>query len=189
MPTAPSPSATEQPYSRTTTADGGGAWNFTPAGLGLADGTYLLTATETDLAGNTGSASLSFTLDTTAPGARARLTWRRLRTLAHRAPITSPTRPHWRFRHCRSRTRWSPPQGAFNSSTVIGSGQADATGAWSIATDALAAGVHVSPPRRPMSPATSAWRPRRCRSRSTSQRPAPRRRDACTGIGQWRLEN
>ena len=49
----------------TTTAGAGGAWNFTP--VGLADGVYTLTATETDLAGNTGSATLGFTLDTVAP--------------------------------------------------------------------------------------------------------------------------
>jgi hypothetical protein len=47
----------------TTTADGTGAWSFTPAGL--ADGAHTLTVTQTDLAGNTGTAALSFTLDTT----------------------------------------------------------------------------------------------------------------------------
>ena len=45
----------------TTTADGTGAWSFTPTGL--ADGAHTLTATQTDLAGNTGTATLSFTLD------------------------------------------------------------------------------------------------------------------------------
>ena len=49
----------------TVTADATGAWSFTPAGL--ADGAHTLTATQTDLAGNTGTATLSFTLDTTAP--------------------------------------------------------------------------------------------------------------------------
>ena len=49
----------------TTTADGSGAWTFTP--LGLADGAHTIVASETDLAGNTGSARLTFTLDTTAP--------------------------------------------------------------------------------------------------------------------------
>ena len=46
-------------------ADGTGAWSFTPAGL--ADGAHTLTASQTDLAGNTGTATLSFTLDRTAP--------------------------------------------------------------------------------------------------------------------------
>ena len=46
----------------TTTADSTGAWSFTPAGL--ADGAHTLTATQTDLAGNTGTAALSFTITT-----------------------------------------------------------------------------------------------------------------------------
>jgi Big-like domain-containing protein/parallel beta helix pectate lyase-like protein len=46
----------------TTMADITGAWSFTPTGL--ANGAHALTATETDLAGNTGSALLNFTLDT-----------------------------------------------------------------------------------------------------------------------------
>ena len=50
----------------TTTADSTGAWSFTPAGL--ADGAHTLTATQTDLAGNTGTATLSFTLDTDSAG-------------------------------------------------------------------------------------------------------------------------
>ncbi|SEF14667.1 Ig-like domain (group 3) [Rhizobiales bacterium GAS191] len=49
----------------TATADGTGAWTFTPTGL--ADGQHTIVASETNAAGNTGSASLTFTLDTTAP--------------------------------------------------------------------------------------------------------------------------
>src|SRR5262249_61020437 len=48
----------------TTTADGLGHWSFTPSGL--ADGTQTLVASETNL-GGTGTASLTITLDTTAP--------------------------------------------------------------------------------------------------------------------------
>ena len=44
----------------TTTADASGAWSFTPTGL--ASGSQTITASETDLAGNTGSASLTFAL-------------------------------------------------------------------------------------------------------------------------------
>jgi hypothetical protein len=47
----------------TTTADGTGHWTFTPT---LADGAHTIVASETDAAGNTGSASLGFTLDTVA---------------------------------------------------------------------------------------------------------------------------
>ncbi|KUM25877.1 hypothetical protein AU467_23755 [Mesorhizobium loti] len=53
------------PTDWTTTADANGAWTFTPTGL--ADGTYTIIAGETDVAGNTGTGSLTFTLDTTPP--------------------------------------------------------------------------------------------------------------------------
>jgi len=48
----------------TTTANGSGAWSFTPSGL--ADGSHALVATETDINGS-GTASVTFTLDQTAP--------------------------------------------------------------------------------------------------------------------------
>ena len=50
----------------TTTADGTGAWSFTPV---LSDGAHTISASETDTAGNTGTVSIAFTLDTTAPAA------------------------------------------------------------------------------------------------------------------------
>ncbi|UQR65125.1 Ig-like domain-containing protein [Bradyrhizobium sp. C-145] len=59
------------PTAATATADGNGNWSFTPTGL--ADGSHSIVASETDAAGNTGTASLSFTLDTTAPAATASL--------------------------------------------------------------------------------------------------------------------
>jgi hypothetical protein len=49
----------------TATADANGLWSYIPTGL--AEGMHTIVATETDLAGNAGSASLTFTLDTTAP--------------------------------------------------------------------------------------------------------------------------
>ncbi|MDB5498190.1 MAG: putative internalin [Phenylobacterium sp.] len=49
----------------TATASAAGAWSFTPSGL--ADGAHTILASSTGAAGNTGTASLSFTLDTTAP--------------------------------------------------------------------------------------------------------------------------
>jgi hypothetical protein len=48
-----------------TTADSNGNWAITP--VGLADGRHRITASETDAAGNTGTASLSFKLDTDQP--------------------------------------------------------------------------------------------------------------------------
>ena len=47
------------------TAYASGMWSFTP--VALADGQYAVTASETNAAGLTGSASLAFTLDTIAP--------------------------------------------------------------------------------------------------------------------------
>ena len=49
----------------TTTANASGVWSFTPTGL--AQGAQTVTASETDAAGLTGSASLTFTYDTVAP--------------------------------------------------------------------------------------------------------------------------
>ena len=51
----------------TTTANASGVWSFTP--IGLAQGSQTITASETNAAGLTGSSSLTFTYDTTAPGA------------------------------------------------------------------------------------------------------------------------
>ena len=48
----------------TATANPSGVWAFTPTGL--ADGSHTIVASETDVAGTTGTASLTFTLDTTA---------------------------------------------------------------------------------------------------------------------------
>ena len=53
------------PISATATADGTGKWTFTPTGL--SDGQHTIIASETDIAGNTGTATLTFMLDTTAP--------------------------------------------------------------------------------------------------------------------------
>src|SRR5207248_652110 len=49
----------------TATADAGGAWSFSPTGL--ADGTHTIVASETNAGGATGSAALTFTLDTKTP--------------------------------------------------------------------------------------------------------------------------
>ena len=53
------------PIVDTATANSTGAWTLTPTGL--ADGSHTIIASETDAAGNTGSASLTFTLDKTPP--------------------------------------------------------------------------------------------------------------------------
>ena len=53
------------PLASTVTAGADGSWTYTPSGLH--DGLHTIIASETDAAGNTGTASLTFTLDTTAP--------------------------------------------------------------------------------------------------------------------------
>jgi hypothetical protein len=53
------------PTASTVMTDANGAWSFTPSGL--ADGVHTIVASQTDTLGYTGTASLSFTLDTTAP--------------------------------------------------------------------------------------------------------------------------
>ena len=49
----------------TATADSNGDWSFTPTGL--SEGQHTIVASETDVAGNTGTASLTFMLDSVAP--------------------------------------------------------------------------------------------------------------------------
>jgi hypothetical protein len=53
------------PTASTVMTDANGAWSFTPSGL--ADGVHTIVASQTDTLGYTGTVSLSFTLDTTAP--------------------------------------------------------------------------------------------------------------------------
>ncbi|HKU98032.1 MAG TPA: Ig-like domain-containing protein, partial [Vineibacter sp.] len=55
----------------TATANASGAWLYAPTGL--ADGQHTIIASQTDAAGNTGTASLTFKLDTTAPVVTERL--------------------------------------------------------------------------------------------------------------------
>ena len=125
------------------TADAGGAWSFAP--VGLADGSYSLTATETDLGRQHRVRHAFFTLDTTAPAAPGAPDL--AATSDHGASntdnITNATTPTFTGTAAANATVTLLEGGTFNSSTVIGSGQADAAGAWSIATNALAAGVHV----------------------------------------------
>ena len=143
VPTAPSPSATAPTVLGTTKADVGGAWSFTP--VGLADGAYNLTASETDVAGNTGTVALGFTLDTTALAAPSApdLAATSDNGASTTDNVTNATTPTLTGTAAANATVTLLEGGSFNTSTVIGSGQANAAGTWSIATSALAAGVHV----------------------------------------------
>jgi class 3 adenylate cyclase len=119
--------------SETTTANAAGTWTFTPPGL--ADGSHALVASEADIAGNIGSASLTFTLDTTAPAVTESLA---------------------------SDTGSSPSDKITNNDALTGSGDpsavvhftvdgnligatvtANASGAWSFSPNVLATGNHT----------------------------------------------
>ena len=117
-------------------ANGSGAWTYTTAAL--ANGAHSLTATATDAAGNTGVASsaLSVTIDTTAPVAPSitsftpdtgtagdGITTANVLTLTGTAEANSTVK-------------------VFDGATLLGSAVANASGAWTYTTAALANGAH-----------------------------------------------
>ena len=120
----------------TTTADGSGNWSYTTGTL--SDGSHSLTAKATDAAGNQGaaSASLSLTVDTTAPGAPVisgygidsgtvgdGLTNDNTPTLSGTAEANSTVT-------------------VYDGSTALGTTSADGSGNWSYTTGTLSDGSH-----------------------------------------------
>jgi hypothetical protein len=120
----------------TATANGGGAWSYTTAAL--TDGLHSLTATATDVAGNTGGAStaLNVTIDATAPGAPAiasystdsgtigdGITNDNTLTLTGTAGANSTVK-------------------LFDGATQIGTATANGSGAWTFTTAVLSEGGH-----------------------------------------------
>ena len=118
------------------TANGSGAWSFTTAAL--TNGAHSLTATATDVAGNTGVASgaLSVTIDTTAPATPTiasfsidsgtvgdGITNDQTLTLTGAAEANSTVK-------------------VYDGATLLGSASANGSGAWSFITAALADGAH-----------------------------------------------
>jgi hypothetical protein len=116
----------------TTMADSTGAWSFTPTGL--ADGVYTLTANQTDTAGNTGTATLSFTLDRTAPAVSIAL----VEDTGVSATDKITTNPAVKGTG-QAGTLVTIKEG----STVLGTTMADSTGAWSFTPTGLAYGAHT----------------------------------------------
>ena len=107
-------------------ANGSGAWTYTTSAL--ANGAHSLTATATDVAGNTGAAStaLSVTVDTTAPTAPAigsNSLSGNIETLSGTAEANSTVK-------------------VYDGSTLLGSAAANGSGAWTYTTSALADGAH-----------------------------------------------
>ena len=116
----------------TTMADAAGAWSFTP--LGLADGAHTLSASQTDLAGNTGTATLSFTLDRTAPAVSIALVSDTGARRATRSPRTRRSRGSGRP------IRWSPSRRAARRSAPR---RRTRPAAWSFTPIGLADGAHT----------------------------------------------
>jgi uncharacterized protein (TIGR01370 family) len=124
----------------TTITDGSGTWTFTPS---VADGTHTVVASQTDAAGNTGSTTVAFTLDTTAPPAPSAPD---LVAASDTGPsstdnITSVTIP--------TVTGNGAEAGATvtlydtDGMTVLGTAIADGSGNWSITSSALSSGDHA----------------------------------------------
>ncbi len=124
----------------TTTANGAGVWSFTPTGL--SDGSHTIVASQTDTFGNTGTAALSFTLDTAAAAPSAPdLTAATDTGASSTDNITNVTTPGF--------TGSGAEAGATvtlydtNGTTVLGSAIADGLGNWSITSTPLTGGSHT----------------------------------------------
>ena len=110
------------------TANGSGAWSYTTAAL--SNGGHSLSATATDVAGNTGAASatLAVTVDTVAPSAPVILSDATVNTnevlLVGTAEANSTVR-------------------VFEGGTLLGTVTANGSGAWNYTTNQLSGGAHV----------------------------------------------
>src|SRR5260221_4168386 len=118
-------------------ADGTGAWPYTTAAL--ANGAHSLTATATDAAGNTGTASaaLSVTVDTTAPVAPS---------IASFSPDSATVGDGITNANILTLTGTAEANATvkvFDGATLLGSVSADGTVAWTYTTAALANGAHT----------------------------------------------
>ena len=116
----------------TVTADATGHWSFTPTGL--AQGAHTIVASDTDLAGNTGTASLSFTLNSVAPVVSETLVSDTGASATDKMTANPALTGGGRRQAVVTLT-----EGA----TVLGTATADATGAWSFTPTGLAQGAHT----------------------------------------------
>ena len=118
----------------TATADAGGHWSFTPAGL--SDGAHTIIANDTDAAGNVGTASISFTLDKAAPVAPS---------VASFTPDTDTIGDGLTGANVLTLTGTAEANATvkvFDGVTLLGSVTANGNGAWSFGTGTLANGTH-----------------------------------------------
>ncbi len=118
------------------TANGTGAWTYTTAAL--ANGAHSLTATATDVAGNTGVASsaLAVTIDTIAPV---------VSTITSFSTDSGVVGDHITNDNTLTLTGTAEANATvkvYDGTTLLGSAMADGTGAWSYTTAVLSNGVH-----------------------------------------------
>jgi hypothetical protein len=119
-------------------ADGTGAWSFTPTGL--ADGAHTLTASQTDLAGNTGTATLAFTLDSTQTNSLPQATLSIVLVEDTGVSATDRITANPALKGTgQANTLVTIKKG----STTLGTVMADSTGAWSFTPTGLADGAHT----------------------------------------------
>jgi len=116
----------------TVTADGTGAWTFSPSGL--ANGAHTITVSEVDTAGNTGTASLAFTLDTAAPAVSIALA---------QDSGTSSTDSLTSNPQLQGTADPNAAVTIKEGSVTLGTATADGTGAWTFSPSGLANGAHT----------------------------------------------
>ena len=109
----------------TTTANASGNWSYTPTGL--AQGAQTVVASETNAAGVTGSSSLTFTLDTTAPSAPV---------------ITSDTVNSNEQVTLAGTAAASSTVSVYDGNTLVGTTSSNAGGSWQFTTPAETVGTH-----------------------------------------------
>ena len=110
----------------TATADSNGDWSFTPTGL--SDGQHTIVASETDVAGNTGTASLTFELDTVAP--IDVITSVGLNKKGSSFTFTGTAEANSTVK-------------MYDGSALLGSTSSDSTGQWKFTTENLPTTVHI----------------------------------------------
>ena len=118
------------------TADGSGNWSYTTAAL--TNGAHSLTATATDVAGNTSAASsaLSVTIDTTAPVTPA------IASFSTDSGIAGDHITSDNTLTLAGSTEAGSVVKVYDGATLLGSATADGSGNWSYTTAALANGAH-----------------------------------------------
>ena len=125
----------------TATADGSGNWNITPASA-LTDGDHNITATTTDIAGNTSaiSSALSITIETSSPSAPSKpdMTSGTDTGISNTDNVTSDNTPTF------TGTAEANSTVTLISSVdgTVGTITADGSGNWSITSSSLSSGDH-----------------------------------------------